>query len=158
VKFVSRKGAKGNKGAVMDERLEEIASIVIDTALGIHVDIGPGLMESVYEAILEKRLRQKGLKVDRQKPIRLEIDNLVFPDAFRADLLVEDRLLVELKSLEALAPVHGKQVLTYLRLMKLPLGLLINFGGETLRQGLRRIVNNYAHVQELSLISLRAFA
>lgn len=128
----------------MNERLEEIASIVIDTALGIHVDIGPGLMESVYEAVLESRLRNRGLRVDRQKPIKVEIDNLVFPEAFRADLLVEDQLLVELKSVEALTPIHGKQVLTYLRLLRLPLGLLINFGGETLRQGVRRIVNNYS--------------
>ncbi len=127
----------------MDDRIENAASIVVDVALRLHIDVGPGLLESVYEAVLEKRLVARGLKVDRQIPIRVEIDNLIFPDAFRADLVINECLIVEIKSVETLLPVHGKQLLTYLRLMNLPLGLLINFGGEKLNQGLRRIVNNH---------------
>jgi GxxExxY protein len=120
-------------------QLETIASRVIDTAMGIHVDVGPGLLESVYETLLATRLEKQGFKVDRQ----LIIDDILFPKAFHIDLLVNDMLLIELKSVEKLAPVHAKQTLTYLRLMKLPLGLLINFGGITLKEGLKRVVNNY---------------
>ena len=127
----------------MDDRIENAASIVVDVALKLHIDVGPGLLESVYEAVLEKRLVARDLKVDRQMPIKVEIDNLIFPDAFRADLVVDDCLIVAIKSIDALLPVHGKQLLTYLRLMDLPLGLLINFGGEKLNQGLRRIVNSH---------------
>jgi GxxExxY protein len=137
------KAQRKRRGRFVDDRIEQIAGVVIDVALKLHVEVGPGLLESVYEAVLEKRLTAYGLKVDRQKPIKVEIDNLVFPDAFRADLLVENSLIIEVKSVEALLPVHGKQLLTYLRLTNLPLGLLINFGGETLKQGLRRIANNH---------------
>jgi iron complex transport system substrate-binding protein len=143
VQLFHAKAQSKRRGRFVTDRVERVASVVIDVALKLHIDVGPGLLESVYEAVLEKRLRDCGLKVDRQQPIKVEIDNLVFPDAFRADLLVEDCLIVEVKSVEALLPVHGKQLLTYLRLMNLPLGLLINFGGETLKQGLRRIVNNH---------------
>jgi GxxExxY protein len=137
------KAQSKRRGQFVNDRIEQIASIVVDTALKLHVSVGPGLLESVYEAVLEKRLTSKGLKVDRQKPIKVEIDDLIFPDAFRADLLVENSLIIEVKSVETLLPVHGKQLLTYLRLTNLPLGLLINFGGGTLKQGLRRIVNNH---------------
>jgi GxxExxY protein len=123
--------------------LESLASKVIDTALSIHIDVGPGLLESVYEQLLANRLRQQGLTVDRQLPVGAKIDGLDFPDAFRIDLLVEGKLLVEIKSIEKLAPIHAKQTLTYLRLMQLPLGLLINFGGITLKEGIKRVVNNY---------------
>ena len=123
--------------------LETLASIVIDTAFSIHIDVGPGLLESVYEQLLVNRLRSKGLTIDRQIQIGAVIDGLDFPDAFRVDCLVEGKLLVEIKSVEKLAPIHAKQTLTYLRLMQLPLGLLINFGGITLKEGLRRIANNY---------------
>ena len=111
--------------------------------MGIHIDIGPGLLESVYEQLLANRLNQQGYKVDRQQSVGTKIDGLDFPDAFRFDLLVADRLLIEIKSVERLAPVHAKQTLTYLRLMNLPLGLLINFGGITLKDGLKRVANNY---------------
>lgn len=127
----------------MKTRLEEIASVVIDTAMGVHIDVGPGLLESVYDEVLAARLAKQGLKIDRQMPVRAKIDGIDFRDAFRFDLLVEDKLLLEIKSVERLAPAHAKQTLTYLRLMKLPLGLLINFGGITLREGLNRVVNNY---------------
>jgi GxxExxY protein len=140
--FTQRRKEK-KRGRVMNDRIEYAASITVDVALRLHIDVGPGLLESVYEAVLEKRLVARGLKVDRQMPIKVEIDNLVFPDAFRADLIVDDCLIVEIKSVETLLPVHSKQLLTYLRLMDMPLGLLINFGGERLNQGLRRIVNNH---------------
>jgi GxxExxY protein len=123
--------------------VETLASKVIDTALSVHVDVGPGLLESVYEQLLANRLRLQGLTVDRQLPVGAKIDGLDFPDAFRIDLLVENKLLVEIKSIEKLAPIHAKQTLTYLRLMQLPLGLLINFGGITLKEGIKRVVNNY---------------
>jgi iron complex transport system substrate-binding protein len=127
----------------MNVELEAIASRVIDTSMAIHVDVGPGLLESVYETLLAARLEKQGFKVDRQLPVKAVIDSIVFPKAFQIDLLVNDTLLVELKSVEKLSPVHAKQTLTYLRLMKLPLGLLINFGGITLKEGLKRVVNNY---------------
>lgn len=127
----------------MSAELEMVASRVIDTAMAVHVDVGPGLLESVYETLLATRLQKQGVKVDRQISVKALIDNIEFPDAFRADLLIEGVLLVELKSVEKLAPIHAKQTLTYLRLMNLPLGLLINFGGITLKEGLKRVVNNY---------------
>jgi GxxExxY protein len=123
--------------------LESLASKVVDTALSVHIDVGPGLLESVYEQLLANRLRLQGLSVDRQMPVGAKIDGLDFPDAFRIDLLVESKLLLEIKSIEKLAPIHAKQTLTYLRLMQLPLGLLINFGGITLKEGIKRVVNNY---------------
>lgn len=120
---------------------EDIARIVVDCAYRMHVEIGPGLLESAYEAVLEKLLLEKGLRVERQKSIPIEVMGLSLNEGFRADLVVEDILLVELKSVENLAPVHSKQVLTYLRLLKLPLGLLINFGAATFKEGCKRIVN-----------------
>ena len=126
----------------MSEDIELLASRVIETAMGVHIDVGPGLLESVYETLLATRLQKQGLQVDRQMVVtaRLDVD---FPDAFRADLFVEGKLLVELKSVEKLAPIHARQTLTYLRLLNQPLGLLINFGGITLKEGLKRILNNY---------------
>lgn len=120
---------------------EELSRIVVDCAYRIHVEVGPGLLESVYEVVLEKLLREKGLRVTRQQFIPIELMGLSIHEGFRADLLVEDLLLVELKSVETLMPVHSKQVLTYLRLLNLPLGLLINFGSATFKEGCRRIVN-----------------
>jgi GxxExxY protein len=129
----------------MDD-IEVLAAKAIDTAMTVHVDVGPGLLETVYEQLLANRLRHIGLKVDRQMPVGTRIDGLDFPDAFRVDLIVENRLLLEIKAIEKLAPIHTRQTLTYLRLMKLPLGLLINFGGITLKEGLKRVVNNYGEV------------
>lgn len=123
--------------------LEALASTVIDTALSVHVDVGPGLLESVYEQLLANRLKLQGFTINRQLPVGATIDGLDFPEAFRIDLLVQGELLVEIKSIEKLAPIHAKQTLTYLRLMQLPLGLLINFGGITLKEGIKRVVNNY---------------
>jgi len=123
--------------------VEEISAVVVDTAFHLHRDLGPGLLESVYEAVLARMLRDRGLGVERQKSVPIEFAGLTFDEGFRADLVVEGRLVIELKSVEKIAPVHGKQLLTYLRLMHLPLGLLINFGAPTFKEGIRRIVNNH---------------
>jgi len=124
------------------KELDDITGAVVDAALKIHMDLGPGLLESVYESVLARALQRRGLQVERQKTIRFEYDGMVFEEGFRTDLLVEGRVVVELKSVENLAPVHSKQLLTYLRLMNLQVGLLINFGAATLKEGLHRIVNN----------------
>ena len=106
--------------------------------------IGPGLLESVYEALLYQLLLKRGLKVERQKPVSFDFDGIHFDDGFRVDLLVEKCVVVELKSVEVVAPVHAKQVLSYLRLLDLQVGLLINFGAPTIKLGIQRIVNNYS--------------
>ena len=123
--------------------LEALVSQVLDTAFAVHSDLGPGLLENVYEQVLANRLSRQGLKIVRQMPVGACIDGLDFPEAFRLDLLVERRLVVEVKAVERIIPVHARQTLTYLRLMKLPLGLLINFGGITLKEGVKRVANNY---------------
>lgn len=120
---------------------EELSGIVVDCGYRLHVEAGPGLLESVYEVVLAKMLAEQGIAVRRQVPVAIRLMGMTFDEGFRADLLVEDRLLVELKSVENLAPVHSKQVLTYLRLLNLPLGLLINFGSATFKDGCKRIVN-----------------
>ena len=121
--------------------LDDITGAIVDASVRIHRDLGPGLLESVYEAVLARVLEQRGFQVERQKPIRFEYQGMVFEEGCRADLLVENRVMVELKSVERLASVHGKQLLTYLKLTNMPVGLLINFGAATLREGLHRIVN-----------------
>lgn len=123
--------------------VEEVSAAVVDDAFHLHRDLGPGLLESVYEVVLARMLYRRGLKVERQKPVAFDFDGMHFDDGLRVDLMVEDCLVVELKSVEILAPVHPKQLLTYLRLLNLPLGLLINFGAATFKQGVRRIVNNH---------------
>jgi GxxExxY protein len=122
---------------------EEISAIVIDAAFQIHRDIGPGLLESVYELVLARALEKRGLRVERQKVVAFEYDGMTFEAGLRVDLLIEDKFIVELKSVETMIPVHPKQVLTYLRLLHLPLGLLINFGAATFKEGIKRIVNNH---------------
>lgn len=124
------------------KELDDITGSIVDAAMKIHRELGPGLLESVYEAVLARMLERRGFHIERQKVIRFEYDGMVFEEGFRTDLLVEGRVIVEFKSVEKLAPVHGKQLLTYLRLMNLPVGLLINFGGATLKEGLHRVVNN----------------
>jgi len=124
---------------------EEASAIVVDTAFHLHKEMGPGLLESVYEAVLAGMLRKRGLEVERQKPISFEFDGIFFNEGLRVDLLIENCLVVELKSVEKLAPVHKKQLLTYLRLMHLPIGLLINFGAATFKEGIQRIVNNHSN-------------
>ncbi|MEI6673813.1 MAG: GxxExxY protein [Verrucomicrobiota bacterium] len=121
--------------------IEELSAIVVDCGYRLHVEAGPGLLESVYEVVLAKMLEDKGLKVRRQAPVPIHLMGLTFDEGFRADLIVDDLLLVELKSVENLPPVHSKQVLTYLRLLHLPLGLLMNFGASTFKEGCKRILN-----------------
>ncbi len=123
---------------------EAISGEVIDAAIGLHRDLGPGLLESVYEMLLASELTSRGLTVERQKPIDIDYKGNLFQAAFRIDLLVENSLLVEIKSVERLSGAHSKQLLTYLRLTNQPVGLLINFAGETLKEGLKRVVNHYA--------------
>ena len=125
------------------DQLEAIARKTVDCGYRIHRDLGPGLLESAYEALLEAALVQAGIAVQRQVSIRMNYGGVVVDNAFKVDLLVGQCLVVELKSIERLAPVHGKQVLTYLRLMDLPLGLLMNFGQATFKDGLRRVANDY---------------
>ena len=123
--------------------VEKIATEVVDTAFHLHRDLGPGLLESVYEVVLEKMLRNRGLAVERQMPVPIKFADLIFDEGFRADLVVENALIIELKSVEKIAPAHAKQLLTYLRLMDFPIGLLINFGAPTFKEGVRRIINNH---------------
>jgi len=123
--------------------VEVLSAVAVDCGFKIHEGLGPGLLESVYEAVLAASLTRRGLAVERQKPIPIEFDGMTIGEGFRADLLVEGVLLIELKSVERLSPVHSKQVLTYLRLMHLSLGLLMNFGAATYREGVRRVVNNH---------------
>ena len=118
-----------------------LSKTILDAAFRVHTATGPGLYESVYEVILAHELRKAGLKVERQVPIQIQYDGLVFDEGFRADLVVENAVIVELKSLESLAKVHSKQVLTQLRLGGKRLGLLINFGEVQLKNGIVRIAN-----------------
>jgi len=101
-------------------------------------------LESVYEAILADGLTRASLFVERQKPLPISFEGVQLSEGYRVDLLVEGRLIIEIKSVERLVPVHGKQLLTYLRLAQQPLGLLMNFGAETFKEGVRRVANNYA--------------
>lgn len=127
----------------MTRDIEELARISIDCGFKLHQSLGPGLLESVYEACLAHSLEKRGLRVERQKPVPIHYDGVVLLEGFRLDLLVEGQLLIELKSTEAYASVHAKQVITYLRLMDLRLGLLMNFGAATFKEGLRRLVNSH---------------
>ena len=129
------------------KRINEVTSEIIDYAYRLHTEIGPGLLESVYEVLLMRVLEQRGLAVRRQVPVAFTYEGLHIEEGFRIDLLVDEQVIVELKSVENTAPVHAKQVLTYLRLMDLRVGLLINFGAPTLKEGLRRIANAYVPPQ-----------
>jgi iron complex transport system substrate-binding protein len=120
-------------------RLDEISGAVLDLSIKIHRDLGPGLMESVYEMVLAAKLTELGYSVIRQKPVDIVYDGMRFEAAFRIDLLVNDSLIVEIKSVERLNAAHAKQLLTYLRLTN----LLINFNAATLVEGFRRLVNDY---------------
>jgi GxxExxY protein len=126
--------------------IEELARVAIDCGLHLHKELGPGLLESVYEALLAERLLRSGHQVGRQIILPIEYDGIKLPEGYRVDLLVEGKLIIEVKSVERLAPVHSKQLLTYIRLAKQPVGLLMNFGGDTFREGLRRIVNGPADI------------
>lgn len=123
--------------------IDQISGDVVDTAFRLHRELGPGLLESVYETVLAGWLSRRGYIVERQRPIDIEFDGLRFENAFRIDLLVDRRLIVEIKSVEQLNAAHAKQLLTYLRLTKQPVGLLINFGSAVLKDNIRRLVNGF---------------
>jgi GxxExxY protein len=127
---------------------EKLAKLAIDCGFKIHRDLGPGLLESVYETLLAAKLARLGASVERQKPIHFDYEGIRVREGFRADLLVDGLLIVEVKSTERLVPVHSRQVLTYLRLLDLPLGLLMNFGGETFREGLKRVGNSWSRLAD----------
>jgi len=121
--------------------INEITAEIIDAGLSIHRELGPGLLESVYESILYYELERRGLKVERQVPIPLLWKGMLIKESFRADLIVEQQVIVELKSIEKMMPVHKKQVLTYLRITGLQIGLLLNFGDALFKHGIERIIN-----------------
>ena len=123
--------------------IDVVTGHIVDAAVRLHKRLGPGLFESVYERLLAQDLERRGLRVERQKLVGFTFEGLHFEEGFRVDLLVDHQVIVEVKSIEQLAPVHAKQLLTYLRILDLRAGLLINFGCATLKEGLRRIVNNY---------------
>jgi iron complex transport system substrate-binding protein len=123
--------------------IERLAREAVDCGFKIHTELGPGLLESVYEGLMSRMMEKRGFTIERQKPISFEFDGVTYDDAFRTDILVESALLIEVKSVERTAPVHIKQVLTYLRLTKLPLGLLMNFGLATFKEGVQRIANGH---------------
>ncbi len=139
------RGASGFVTVRTMSDLEELAAQTIECAFAIHRDLGPGLLESCYEALLAASLARNGLAVERQKAIDIEYNGISVRDAFRADILIERRLVVEVKAVERLAPIHSRQVWTYLKLLDLPLGLLMNFGGGTFREGLKRVANTRPH-------------
>lgn len=120
----------------------QIAKIIVDACYRLHVQLGPGLLESVYETILFFELSEQGLKVERQRPIPVFWNEIKMELGFRADLIVEDKVIIEIKSVEQIAPVHPKQLLTYLKITGLKLGLLINFNEPLIKTGIKRIVNN----------------
>jgi GxxExxY protein len=120
----------------------EIARIIVDAAYKIHTTLGPGLLESVYEALLMYELEKRGLRVIHQQAIPVIYDDVRLEVGFRADMVVNGKVVIELKSVEAVAPVHAKQLRTYLRLMDLRLGLLINFNVNLIKDGIQRVVNN----------------
>ena len=122
----------------------EIATAILDAAFKIHRALGPGLLESVYEATLCFELRKQGLRVVQQVGLPVHYEGIKLDIGFRVDLIVADKVIIEIKSVEALAAVHRKQLLTYLRLMNLRLGLLLNFNVELMKDGIQRVVNGLA--------------
>jgi len=126
-------------GAKMNEN--EIGFIIVDTAIYLHKTLGPGLLESVYETILMKLLMKKGLKVQRQVSIPIDFEGEHFDEGYRVDLFVEGKVIIELKSVEKIIPVHSKQLLTYLRLTNAKLGFILNFGAAVMKDGINRIIN-----------------
>jgi GxxExxY protein len=119
----------------------EIGTVIVDAAIAVHRELGPGLLESVYEIVLAYELRARGLRADRQRPVPIRYKDIQFDQGFCADLIVEDKVVVELKSVEKVSPAHKKQVQTYLRLTGCRLGYLLNFGEALMKDGITRAVN-----------------
>ena len=126
----------------------QIAKVIVNAAYQIHTKLGPGLLETVYQVVLAHELRKQGLSVEREVPVPIFYDGLRFDEGFRADLIVNDKVIVELKSIETLHPVHAKQLLTQIRLSNRKLGLLINFGEELIKNGIRRLINGTIEPEE----------
>ena len=119
----------------------EISKVILDSAIAVHKELGPGLLESVYEIVLAYELRQRGLRVNRQVPISIRYKDMTFDEAFRADIVVDEKVIVELKSVAQISEAHKKQVQTYLRLTSCKLGFLLNFGEALMKRGITRVVN-----------------
>jgi GxxExxY protein len=132
----------------------EIAKQILDAAFRVHRKLGPGLFESVYEVIMAYELKKRGLSAERQKARPIMYDDIRFDEAFRSDIVVNGKVIAELKFVEALLPVHPKQVLTQLRLSGLKLGLLVNFGEAHLKNGIKRIINGQLDEEDSSEIFL----
>lgn len=135
--------------------INQITGEIVDAAYRLHSRFGPGMIETAYRLILAHDLEKRGLRVEQEKQVTFEYEGILIANAFRVDLLVDESVVVELKSLEKLAPVHTRQILTYLRLLDLPVGLLINFGEARLNDGLQRVVNNRASAAEASIVPSR---
>jgi GxxExxY protein len=133
---------KNDRGGVMTEN--ELSAVLVDICVDIHKKLGPGLLESVYESILVYELDRRGMAVERQVPMPLVWDGIVFEESFRADIVLDKKVIVEVKALEQICPVHLMQVLTYLRVSGYKLGMLVNFGCRTMKDGIRRIAYNLA--------------
>jgi GxxExxY protein len=121
---------------------ERLITLVVDVGYHVHTELGPGLLESVYERVLANRLTRLGVKVELQKSVDIVVDDISFPDAYRVDLFLDDHLVVELKAIEKISGLHIRQALTYVQLLDQPVGLLVNFGCERWSDGVRRIMNN----------------
>lgn len=119
----------------------QIGTIIVDCAVQLHQDLGPGLLESVYEATLARKLEKKGLKIERQVSIPIRYEGEEFEEGFRADLIADGKVIIELKSVENISPAHKKQVLTYLKLTGMKLGYLLNFGAGLMKEGIVRVIN-----------------
>jgi GxxExxY protein len=129
----------------------EIGKTVVDSAVAVHRELGPGLLETVYEVILAHELRHRGLWVERQVPISIEYRGVKFDEAFRADIVIESKVVIELKSIEQVNPAHKKQLQTYLRLAGYKLGFLLNFGEALMKKGITRAVNGLQEDEPLRL-------
>ena len=121
--------------------IERLATLAVDAAFAVHKELGPGLLESAYEACFAYELELREVRFQRQLPVPLSYKGTLIEVGFRADVLIEQKLLIELKAVETLAPVHQAQVITYLKVLKLPLGLLINFNTVLIKDGIRRVLN-----------------
>ena len=141
--FTQRREEKEGVKGLLADGIEEFARIVVDESIAIHRELGPGLFESVYEAVLAGRLERRGLRVRRQVVVPVTFDGQVFDAAFKIDILVEDCLVLEIKATDGGGRAHARQLLTYLRILKQPVGLLLNFSGETMKEGIRSVVNNH---------------
>lgn len=129
------------KQVIIPRDVEEMATLAVDAAFSVHKELGPGLIESAYEACFVHELELRGVKYQRQLPVPLNYKGKLIEVGFRADIVIEQRLLIELKAVEGIIPVHQAQVITYLKILRLPLGLLINFNEVLIKDGIHRILN-----------------